>query len=50
MGEGSLEPYDLNLCRGCVAALKLAVHVNPIVGEWQGNLCCGRSFPSSIDH
>src|SRR5437016_2168605 len=45
MGEGRLEPYDLNLCSGYLATLKLAVHVYPIDAEWQGNLCCGRSIP-----
>ena len=47
MGKGSLKPYNLNLCSGYFAALKLAVHVRPIVGRWDGNLCCVRSVPTA---
>src|SRR5262249_56164589 len=48
--EGSLEPYDLNLCAEHLAGLKLSLHMDPIVVEWKGDVCCGRSIPSSIDH
>ena len=48
--EGSLEPCDLNLCIGYLAELKLAVYICPILAVWDSNLCCRRSFPSTVNH
>src|SRR4029450_6318135 len=48
--QGSLEPYDLNLWSGYLAALKLAVYVCPIVAVWDSDLCCRRALTSSVDH